>query len=193
VVAHGLLAGRSVAEVEFLFRSLYINTDPQAEVVVDVPDPHGTGLMSVIPPPIDHPRPVRIQEIASRCGWDHIVTQRLSAGRSGMFFRKKILTDRELIPVVTDLLSSVQRIHTIDERLASVERRLQGEGIQPRKPAASSAEPDTGSSDAMRKRAEAAERDLERLRSRRSVRFALAMAQPTRGLFRTVRSWKKKR
>jgi hypothetical protein len=41
-----------------------------------------------------------------------------------------------------------------------------------------------------RKRADAAELAYKRLLNRRGVRFALALARPSRGIFRTVRSWK---
>ena len=47
--------------------------------------------------------------------------------------------------------------------------------------------------EAEKKRADEAERALNRLRNRRSVRFALAVARPFRGLFRSVRTWKKRR
>lgn len=190
VIVHGLLAGRSDTETEYLFRSLYISTDPFAELVVDGPDPSGEGLLSVAPPPIDHPRPARVQEIAAQCGWDHVVTQRLSPGRSGMFFRKRVLTDSELIPVVTNLIASVRKIHTIDERLSSIEDRLLQRGILNSNSSVQRRE-GRSSLEAEKKRADDAERALNRLRNRRSVRLALSISRPTRGVFRMVRSWKK--
>ena len=193
IVAHGLLAGRSISEIEFFFRSLYVNTDPLAELFVDVPDPQGKGLLSASPPPADHPRPSRVQEVAIETGWEHLLTERLSPGRSGMFLRKRVLTDKELIPVVTDLIAGVQRIADVDERLSTLERSLEAEGIRPRQAAATPGETENGSITALRTQLAATERDLERLRSRRSVRMALAMARPSRGIFRLVRSWKKKR
>ena len=194
VIAQGILAGHSLSEIEFFFRSVYVNSHPMAELVVDVPDPRGEGLLNVTPPPIDHPRPSRVQEIAAQSGWDHVVTQRLSPGRSGIMFRKKVLTDTELIPVVTDLIASTQRIHTIDQRLSAIESRLAGSRLVPGGGASgppASSEP--GSLEAERKRADDAERALDRLRNRRSVKVALALAKPSRGAFRTIRSWKKSR
>jgi hypothetical protein len=193
VIAHGLLAGHSVSEVEFFFRSLYVNTDLLAETVVDVPDPQGQGLLTATPAPIDRPRPARVQEIAIRCGWDHILTQRLSPGRSGMLFRKRVLTDSELVPVVTDLIANLQRIHTIEQELTAIQRRLDEEGVRRRPKRSQIGEMDVDSVEAWKKRAEAAERNLKRLRNRRSVKLALALARPTRGVFRAVRSWKKSR
>jgi hypothetical protein len=193
VIAHGLLTDRSLSEIEYFFRSIYINTDPLAELLVDVPDPQGKGLLNATPPPPDHPLPIRVQEIAMRCGWEHVVSERLSPGRSGMFFRKRVLTDSELIPVVTDLIASLHRIHTIEDRLASTQGRLQREGIHVSRGTGPLRDPDPGTIEAERKRADTAERDLERLRNRRSVKLALALARPTRGVFRAVRSWKKSR
>lgn len=109
-------------------------------------------------------------------------------------FRKKVLTDTELIPVVTDLIASTQRIHTIDQRLSAIESRLAGSRLVPGGGASgppASSEP--GSLEAERKRADDAERALDRLRNRRSVKVALALAKPSRGAFRTIRSWKKSR
>jgi hypothetical protein len=192
VIAHGILAGRSLSEIEFFFRSVYINTDPLAELVVDVPDPRGKGLLSSTPTHIDHPRPGRVHEVATRAGWDHIVTERLSPGRSGLFFRKRLLTDTELIPVVTDLIANTQRLRAIDEHFSSVEGRLEREGaLEP--PTVRATEEHRRALDAERKRADEAERALTRLRNRRSVRLALALSRPTRGLFRMVRSWKRSR
>lgn len=187
VIAHGLLAGRSLSEIQFFFRSLYISTDPLAEVLIDVPDPRGMALLNVTPAYTDHPQPIRVQGIATQCGWDHVVTERLSPGRSGIFFRKRILTDSELIPVVTDLIASIQRIHTIEHWLSSGQVRQAG-GVAH---LVGESDPDTVR--ALRRRAEAAERNLERLRNRRSVKLVLALARPTRGVFRAVRSWKKSR
>lgn len=193
VVAHGILAGRSLSEVEFFFRSVYVHTDPFAELAVDVPHPHGQGLLGALPRPVDTPRPSRVQEIASECGWDHVSTARLSPGRSGMLFRKRILTDTELVPVVNDLIANLARIRALDERLGAVESMLAGRGMIEQAPTEMEGTPTRGSLEAARQRAEAAERALHRLRSRRSVRVALALSRPTRGLFRTVRSWKKRR
>ena len=182
VIAHGLIAGRPPGDVEYFFRSLYMATDPLAEMVVDVPDPQAEGLLSSSPPPVSDPVPARVEEIATETGWDHVLTERLSPGRSGMFFRKRILTDTELIPVVNDVLASLQRIQATEERLAETVFRSEA-----------AEEPTSALLDAERKRADAAERALNRLSNRRSVRFAMAMSRPFRPLFRSVRSWKKKR
>ena len=180
VVAHGLLAGHSPSEIEYLFRSLYMTTDPLAELLFDVPDPQGVGLLSSTPPPVDVPMPDRVQEIATQTGWDHISTTRLSPGRSAMFLRKRILTDTELIPVVSDVIASLHRVHVLENRLSTA---LAG-GV------------DVPSSEALeseRRRADEAELALNRLQNRRSVKLALALSRPFRPLFRAVRSWKKKR
>lgn len=193
VIAHGLLAGRSLSDVEFFFRSVYINTDPLAELLVDVPDPLGAGLLAVTPAPVDNPRPAHVQEIAERCGWDLIFTERLSPGRSGMMFRKRVSTDHELIPVVTDLIANTQKIHSMEKRLSHIEDSLEpatgSDGIG----AARDREETARRLEAQRNRADNAERALNRLQSRRSVRLALAISRPFRPLFRAVRSWKKSR
>jgi len=182
VVAPGLVAGRPRAEIEYLMRSLYLTTDAFAEVLLDVPDPQGEGLLTSTPPPVDRPLPPEVEEIALGTGWDHVVTQRLSPGRSGMMFRKRILTDTELVPVVTDVLASLERIHAMEARLSSI--------VFAPEP---SEEPLTAVLEAERRRAEEAERALDRLRNRRSVRFALALSQLFRPVFRAVRSWKNAR
>lgn len=193
VVANGILAERSHAEIEFFFRSLYINTSPLAEIAVDAPDPHGRALQNLQPPPPKNPRPARIAQIASRCGWDHVTTERLSPGRSGMLFRKRVLTDSELLPVVTDLIAHTQRLHRIDTRLKAIEGQMKKAGITPRRADAAFGEYVPRSAvEAERARADAVESELSRLRNRRSVRFALALSRPFRPLFQAVRSWKKK-
>ena len=184
VVANGLLAGRPRSEIDYFFRTVYLSTDPLAELLVDVPDPVGEGLLTASPPPIDHPSPAIVQEIAANCGWDHVVTSRLSPGRAGMFFRKRVLTDSELIPVVNDLIATMQRVQSMERRLATTLHSLEDRGID-------TAEPPLAAVEEERERADAAEAELERLRNRRSVRLGLAMARPMRGVFRTVRSWKK--
>lgn len=193
VVAHRLLADQSLVEMQFFFRSLYVCTQPLAELLLDVPDPHGRGLLSATPAPVDHPPPARVKAIADQCGWDHIVTRRLSPGRAGMLFRKRVSTDQDLVPVVTDLIANLHRIHDIDSRLSLIEGQLEGEGIEVR--SVSEQFGGTVSASAIhaeRERADRAERDLERLRSRRSVRLAMALSRPFRPLFQTVRSWKKR-
>jgi hypothetical protein len=192
LIAHGLLGGRSPAEVDYFFRSVYINSDPLAELLIDVPNPQGKGLLNVMPSPIDHPKPARVEEMAVQCGWDLVGTERLSPGRSGMLFRKRVLTDSELIPVVTDLIGNLQRIHTIDERLSSIENQLGMEEVQTRV-GRLIRESDPESIEALKRRVETAESELQRLRDRRSVRLALALSKPFRPIFQTVRSWKKKR
>ena len=182
VVGHGLLAGRAPSDIEYFFQSIYLTTDPLAEVVIDVPDPRGDGLLSATPVPVDRPRPAQIEEIATQTGWDHIVTQHLSPGRSGMFFRKRILTDSELIPVVTDVIAGLQRIHAIEAQLSSTLLRSD-QTVDDQIP---------GTLEAERKRADDAERALDRLRNRRSVKVALSISQFFRPMFRRVRSWKKR-
>ena len=181
VVAHGLVTGRPPSEIEYMMRSIYLATDAFAEMVLDVPDPQGEGLLSSTPPPVDHPEPPTVEEIATSTGWDHVVTQRLSAGRSGMMFRKRILTDSELIPVVADVLASLERLHAMEARLSTI--AFPGQQVE---------EPTSEVLEAERKRAEEAEIALDRLRNRRSVRFALAVSQVFRPLFKTVRTWKKR-
>jgi hypothetical protein len=192
VIAHGLVAGHSVSEVEFLFRSVYINTDPLAEVIVDVPNPLGAGIQAVTPPPVENPGPARVQEIAEGCGWEHIVSQRLSPGRSGMMFRKRVVTDTELVPIVTDLMANIQRIHTIEKRLSYVEGRVDPDRGRDHR-AADDSDEGVRSLEAERERAEDAERALNRLQNRRSVKIALALSRPFKPLFRTVRLWKNSR
>lgn len=188
LIAHGFMAGRSIAEVEFFFRSVYVNTDPLAEVLVDVPDPRGAAIGAAVPHPVETPRPPRVQEIAEQCGWEFILKEPLSPGRSGMMFRKRILTDNELVPVVTDLIANTQRIHTIQERLSRVEDEFEASMRQDRP-----SPDDIARLEAERKRAEKAERALYRLTNRRSVRLALALSRPFKPFFRTIRSWKKSR
>lgn len=182
VLAHGILAGHAPSVIDYFFRSVYMTTDPMAELLVDVPDPEGRGLLSSTPPPVDDPLPHRVREIAGETGWDHVVTARLSPGRSGVFFRKRILTDSELIPVVSDVITSLHRVYAVEKRLKSMLSSDGADGAL-----------STSSVEAERRRADQAERALDRLQNRRSVRLALALSRPFRPLFRAVRSWKKKR
>ena len=194
VLAQGILAGHIPSVIEYFFRSVYMTTDPLAELLVDVPDPQGRGLLDSTPAPVDHPLPDRIREIAGDTGWDHVVTERLSPGRSGVFFRKRILTDSELIPVVSDVIGTLHRIHAVEARLSSMLGGKWAEGVSSMRDvdlAEGGVSPNAV--EAERKRADEAERELYRLRNRRSVRLALAMSKPFRPLFRAVRSWKKKR
>jgi hypothetical protein len=182
VVAHGVVAGRPANEIEYMMRAVYLATDAFAEMLLDVPDPQGEGLLSSTPPPYDQPLPPVVEEIATGTGWDHVARQRLSPGRSGMMFRKRILIDSELIPVVTDVQASLERLHAMEARLSSIAF-----------PAQAVDEPTSEALAAERNRADEAEIALDRLRNRRSVRFSLAVSQVFRPLFSAVRSWKKKR
>ncbi|MGA9275457.1 hypothetical protein [Ilumatobacter sp.] len=180
VVAHGLLSGRSPSDVDFFFRSLYVSTHAFSELVVDVPSPTSNALMTAVPAPEIDPGPAKVQDIADQCGWELILSQRVSPGRMGMVFRKRVLSATELTPVVTDLIASVERIHSIDVRLTAIEGQL---------------EPGQEGDDAPavaheRRRADAAERNLRRLRSRRSVRLALVLVSPLRRPIQRVRTWK---
>jgi hypothetical protein len=193
VVVPGLLSGRSSSELEFFFQSLYVSTHPLAELAIDVPDPTGAALLNATPAPIDHPVPDQVRTIAQQNGWDDIRDKRLSPGRTGMLFRKHVLTDSELTPVVADILASIPRLQSVDRRLTTIERSL---GIGGSLSEQSNGEDGTeGISmlEAERKRADDAERALYRLRNRRSVRFALAVSRPFKGMFRSIRSWKKRR
>lgn len=191
VVASGLLTGHSMAEVEFFFRSMYVNTHPLAELVVDVPDPKGEGLAHVTPAVVDYPRRERVEDVAKQTGWDHVRTERLSKGLSGLQFRKRVLADHELIPVVTDLIANLQRIQAIDQRLGAVERHLSTGAPLKHRSAARLEEVElgqVGQAQAERQRADDAEEALGRLQNRRSVKLALAMSKPFRPLFKMFRS-----
>jgi hypothetical protein len=193
LVVPGLLAGRSSTDIEFFFRSMYISSHPLAELAIDTPDPTGAALLSASPTAIDQPRPELVREVAEECGWDHVSDKRLSAGRTGLFFRKRVSIDTELIPVVADLLASIPRFHSVDQRLSVVEEHLGLRELTADRPGGRDEADAMGALEAERKRADEAERALYRLRHRRSVRLALALARPFQGLFRTVRTWKKRR
>jgi hypothetical protein len=182
VVGHGLLAGRPIGDIDYLMRSLYLTTDPVAEVYLDTPDPEGEGLLNSTPPPVDHPLPDQVEKVASETGWDHVLTKRLSPGRSVLSFRKRILTETELIPAVNDVLAGLQRIDAVESRLSSMVLAQEAAEMTPSEVV-----------EAERKRADEAEEDLNRLRNRRSVRLALAFSHFFRPLFRAVRSWKNER
>ena len=182
VVGHGLLAGRPIGDIDYLMRSLYLTTDPLAEVYLDTPDPEGEGLLNSTPPPVDHPLPDQVEKVASETGWDHVLTKRLSPGRSVLSFRKRILTETELIPAVNDVLAGLQRIDAVESRLSSMVLAQEAAEMTPSEVV-----------EAERKRADEAEEDLNRLRNRRSVRLALAFSHFFRPLFRAVRSWKNER
>jgi hypothetical protein len=171
VIAHHLLAGLTAAEAEHFFRSVYVATHPMAELVVDVPDPEGPVLAGVRPEYISQPEPPTARAAAEASGWDHLTSTRVSPGRTGMVFRKRLLVDSELVPVVTDLLASATRLEAVERRLTAVET------------------PPAAGDDAERKRADAAVAELEKLRSRRSVRFALAVARLFQPIVRAFRSW----
>ena len=107
-----------------------------------------------------------------------------------MVFRKHVLVDTELVPVVTELISKLGRIASIEQRLSAIEQ-----GTTVLVPSASTVGDDklARALASEKKRADAAELAFRRLRSRRSVRLALAAARPSRAIFRAVRSWKKRR
>ena len=193
VVVPGLLSGRSPSDIEFFFRSVYISTHPLAELAIDTPDPTGAALLSVSPAAIDQPRPEMVRGIAEQCGWDYVSDKRLSAGRTGLFFRKRVLTDTELIPVVADLLAAIPRFHSVDRRLTIVEERLGLSASTPDRLGGEDGSDVRRALEAEKKRADEAERALNRLRNRRSVKLALAVARPFRRLFQSVRTWKKRR
>ncbi len=192
IVVPGLLSGRSSTDIEFFFRSVYISSHPLAELAIDTPDPTGAALLSASPAAIDQPRPELVREIADECGWDYVSDKRLSAGRTGMFFRKRVLTDTELVPVVADLPQH-PRFHSVDQRLSVVEELLGLSEPTADRPGGMDEADAMGALEAERKHADEAERALYRLRNRRSVRVALAFPRPFQGLFRTVRAWKKRR
>lgn len=186
VVANGLLADLGPSEVEFFLRSVHLGTHALAELVVDVPNPEGDGLLHSRPAPPDRPTPAQVQEIAESCAWDLIESRQLSPARVGMVLRKRVPTDEELSPVVTELIARAHRITAIDARIEAIEAVL-GNKIHTagRNAGSGSRTPVSGSAES---RAAAAERDLERLRSRRSVRFALAMSRPLKPVFQALRS-----
>jgi hypothetical protein len=188
LIAHGLLAGRSTSEIEYFFRSAYVNTHPLAELLVDAPDLHSQGLSSVSPPPIDQPSPDIVEEIAIRCGWDHVVTSEVSPGRSGLFFRKRVSTDSELIPVITGLIASLRRVDEIEERLASIEDRVERDSREGKQ-----FDEALRMVGAANEKADAARQDLNRMANRRSVRLALTFSRLFRPLFKAVRSWTRSR
>lgn len=188
VIAHGILRGHTQSAVEFFFRSLYVSTHAFAELVVDAPSPTGAALLNTEPKPILSPRPSVVIEIAERTGWDHVTTQRVSPGRVGLVFRKRVTTDSDLVPVVTDLIAGLDRLHALDREVAALTKRTAS--LQSEAPKATAAT--TEASDRARQES-AAERDLRRLRSRRSVRLALALSSPFGRVFRLVRTWKKSR
>lgn len=191
VVAHGILAGHRPADIEFFFRSVYVNTHALAEIVVDAPSIRGNGLRHAEPEPVEHPTPATVVDIASVAGWDSVAERRLSPGRVGLVLRKRVLTDRELIPVVTDLLASLDRIHALDDAFDRLERFTAPGGGKSE--ATAGPEPASPSEvESLRRRARRAERELKRLRSRRSVRLALAAARPFKSVFRKVRAWKQR-
>lgn len=189
IVAHGLLSGQPDEDIEFFFRSLYMTTHPLAEVWVDVPTPTGRALSSVKPSLPDNPRPQQVAALAARVGWDKVKTTRLSPGRSGMLLRKRVLTDSELVPVVSDLIRSIQRVEDIEERLAEIETFFGKTGITEHPTLERIGEYIHKSVfDSEKARADTAERNLTRLKNRRSVRFALALARPFRPVFKKIRS-----
>jgi hypothetical protein len=104
-----------------------------------------------------------------------------------------VLTDTELIPVVTDVIAHIGRIQTVDQRLSFIEGYLGLQGKTERGDSGGLGREQLSELAAEKQRADDAERALERLRNRRSVRVALTVSKPFRGLFRTVRSWKKSR
>ena len=210
VIAHGILAGRLEEDIEFFLRSVHVATQPLADLVVDVPAVSGKGLPTLKPELVAVPKASAVRTIAEGCGWDHVETRRISPGRLGIAFRKRVLTDNELIPVVTDLLASVDRLRGMDKRLSSVEAQLESvDGIGPQLKALVQqfetigdglnggvmrlAAIDDKALQSVRRRAESAERDLARLRNRRSVKLALLLARPFRRPFRAIRTWKSRR
>lgn len=181
VVAHGLLAGRPDDEIDYFFRSVYAASGLTCDLIVDVPAPTDALLEGVVPPPDRQPDATRVERIADDVGWDHRVTQRLSPGRVGMVFRKRIESGQDLAPLVERLTSELDRCDGIEAELSRLRREISAGG------------PEDSTLAEARRRAAAAEHELERLRSRRSVRIALTVARPFGGIFRTVRTWRRAR
>lgn len=190
VVAHQMLSGLDLSDLKYFFRSMHLSTHPLAELVADVPDPLGDVLATTRPTLTSHPSPEMVQRIASECGWEAIASGRVSIGRTGLVFRKQISTSSELTPVIADLISRAHELKDLEARV----RRIEESQIRAQEGAyAAEAErrPMSDSTVALGRRADAAERELHRLRNRRSVRFALAVAQVLKPVFRMVRSWRR--
>lgn len=180
VIAHGVLADHPVQDVAYFLRSVQVMTSPFAQLVVDIPAPSGTATAVLEPSPPSEPTLSDVTRLAVDCGWEPVHDERLSPGRVGLVLRKRIAVDDELQPLRTE-------IALLGESLATIGRRLENPESAP---AAAPSVPNASATelDAARRRAETAERDLRRLRGRRSVRFALAVAQPFGGLFRSIRT-----
>ena len=182
LIANGLFAGRSESDIEYCLRSLYVTSSPFSELVVDVPD-ISPAVAATQPLLSSEPRPETLRELAATAGWDHVSTGRLSPGRVAMRLRKHVSTDTELLPAVTELLTRTDAVRSVGAGFAVAEEHGEEAVARPDESATSATELEQE-----RSRAERAERDLRRLRKRRSVRFALAVADRCGALVRAVRS-----
>ncbi len=87
VIAHGVLAGLELEEVELLLRTLHSGTRPLARLVIDVPSIVGS-LGRVTPTRVESPTQVQVEAAAAETGWIPQRSERLSPGRVGLVLHK---------------------------------------------------------------------------------------------------------
>jgi hypothetical protein len=189
IVSSGLLDSLTGSELETFLQEVYLYTDQLTEAVFDILEPADGVPVVLQEAGVPGPTREEFRDAAENAGWNVLFERRVSPHRVGVKLRKRLLTDSALVPVVTELLATAERVRNLDGVVEQeVARQLEHQsGTTLDGPTLS---PDAENVSSLVKRAESAERELERLKNRRSVRFALWIARPFKGLFRGVRRWR---
>ena len=189
IVSSGLLDSLNGSDLETFLQEAYLYTDQLTEAVFDIVDPADGVPVVLQEASVPGPSLEELRDAAENAGWNVLFERRVSPHRVGVKLRKRILTDSALVPVVTELLATAERVRDLDgvveHEVARQLKHQSGTTLDgPSLPA------DAEGGDSLVERAESAERELARLKNRRSVRFALWLARPFKGLFRGVRRWR---
>jgi hypothetical protein len=164
VIAHGIVAAESPDDIDFFLRSLHSTTADFAELALDVVST--TGIRKTEPL---ETTPKEFQRLAASAGWEHVRTEPLPPGRSAIFFRKRVSNPAEPASTAIAQPGPVQRLEASSSTPLVRGRRLSEQLAD------------------AEQRAGAAERALEQLRGRRSVRLALGLTRTARRLLDVVR------
>ncbi|MEM9038638.1 MAG: hypothetical protein AAGD33_01955 [Actinomycetota bacterium] len=173
LVAHGLLDDLDRHDLDHVFTGLAAAMRPFAELVLDLPDPDVTARSVVVPPPGRGPSVELVRTVAASSGWTLVSRQRPSATRVAVCLRRAsgpVSSDPDRAAAhETDLSIALDRtlleVAELESERASLASRLEQSESELRRVSA----------------------DLERLRSRRVVRFALRAVSPLAPLVRRAR------
>lgn len=167
VLVNGVFAQSGATDLEPALRAIHLSTPPIAYLIFDVFQPTSDRITPELPLLQRGLTESEAHTGAVAAGWRHLSTVRLSAGRVGLLFQKHVT----IAPSTGEL---VAERGALVERIATLEAALERQNASP-------------SSPNLLTRPEV---ELARLRSRRSVRVALSLAELCRPLYRVVRSWR---